>query len=205
MFPARQPTWKTVQVWNSYRFFVQKLPPFVLTLQTFSIDDTTQTQPGEAPHEDLHPSDGTEDLFSMYLDRVIEEDRRMVEGWKGDAEGMLTFVGLQITSHAAAYNLEITGWSLLCRGRSIACSDCPGYSAEPARHLSFLSRTYLSAIFYPAEWVPTFHSFKLIRPNRAVFSAYIECLGKRTLVFESCHQSVLRPIGDIATAVGTSL
>jgi hypothetical protein len=30
-------------------------------------------------------------------------------------------------------------------------------------------------------------------------------LGQRTLVFESCHQSVLRPISDIATAVGTSL
>jgi hypothetical protein len=31
----------------------------------------------------------------MYLDKVIEEDRRMVESWKGDADGMLTFVGLQ--------------------------------------------------------------------------------------------------------------
>jgi hypothetical protein len=35
----------------------------------------------------------------MYLYRVIEEDRRMVESWKGAAEGMLTFVGLQTTSH----------------------------------------------------------------------------------------------------------
>jgi hypothetical protein len=41
----------------------------------------------------------------MYLDRVIEEDRRMVESWKGDADGMLVFVGLQTTSHASAYNL----------------------------------------------------------------------------------------------------
>jgi hypothetical protein len=30
----------------------------------------------------------------MYLDRVIEDDRRMVESWKGDSEGILTFVGL---------------------------------------------------------------------------------------------------------------
>lgn len=128
-----------------------------------------------------------------------------MESWKGDAEGMLTFVGLQTTSHTSAYNLEIVDWSLLCRGRSIACSVRPGYSAELAGHLSFLSRTYLSAIFYPAEWVTTFHSFKLVRPHQAFFSAYIERLGKRTLVFESCHQSVLRPIGDIATTVGTSL
>jgi hypothetical protein len=164
-----------------------------------------QTQSGQASQEDFNPSDGSEALFSMYLDRVIEQDRRMVESWKGDADGMLTFVGLQTASHTSAYNLEIVDWSLLCRGRSIAGSICPGYSAELAGHLSFLSRTYLSAIFYPAEWVPTFHSFQLVRPHRAFFSAYIECLGKRTLVFESCHQSVLRPIGDIATAVGTSL
>ena len=31
----------------------------------------------------------------MYLDRAIEEDKNMVESWKGDAEGMLVFVRLQ--------------------------------------------------------------------------------------------------------------
>ena len=75
----------------------------------------------------------------------------MVESWNGDAEGMLTFVGLQTTSHTSAYNLQILDWSLLCRGRSTACGVYPGYSAEFAGHLSFLSRTYLSAVFYPAE------------------------------------------------------
>jgi hypothetical protein len=129
----------------------------------------------------------------------------MVESWKEDTGGMLTFVGLQTTSHTSAYNLEILDWSLLCRGRNIACSVCPGYSAELAGRLSFLSRTYLSAIFYPVEWVPTFHSFNLVRPHRALFSASIERLGKRTLVLESCHHSVLRSISDIDTAVGTSL
>jgi hypothetical protein len=101
----------------------------------------------------------------MYLDRVIEDDKRMVDSWKGDAEGMLTFVGLQTAFHTAAHNLEIVDWSLLCRSRSIACSVYPGYSAEPAGDLSFLSRTYLSAIFYPAEWLPTFHSFNPVRPH----------------------------------------
>jgi hypothetical protein len=141
----------------------------------------------------------------MYLDKVVEVDKKMVESWKEDTEGMLTFVGLQTTSHTSAYNLEIVDWSLLCRSRSIACSVYPRYSAEPPEHLSILSRTYLSAIFYPAEWLPTFHSFNLARPHRALFSAFVERLGKRTLDFESCHQSVLRPVGDIDTAVGTSL
>ena len=31
----------------------------------------------------------------MYLDRAIAEDKKMVESWKGDAEGMLVFVRLQ--------------------------------------------------------------------------------------------------------------
>ena len=146
-----------------------------------------QTQPGQAPEGYSKPSDGSEALFSMYLDRVNERDRMMVESWKGDAEGILTFVCLQTASHTSAYNLEILDWSILCRGRSIACGVCPGYSAELAGHLSFLSRTYLSTIFYPAEWVPTFHPFKLVRPHRAFFSAYIGCLGQRTLVFKSRH------------------
>jgi hypothetical protein len=33
----------------------------------------------------------------MYLERVIEEDKKMVDSWKGDAEGMLVFVRLQTT------------------------------------------------------------------------------------------------------------
>jgi hypothetical protein len=48
--------------------------------------------------EEFDLSDGSEALFSMYLDRAIEEDKKMVEGWKGDADGILVFVGLQTTS-----------------------------------------------------------------------------------------------------------
>src|SRR5882757_10040780 len=125
----------------------------------------TDLEPGQPPQEDSNPSDGSEALFSMYLDRVVEGDRRMVESWRTDIEAMLTFVGLQTTSHTSAYNLQILDWSLLCRGRNIACSDYPGYSAEPTGHLSFLPRTYLSAILHTAEWVPTFHSFNLVRPH----------------------------------------
>jgi hypothetical protein len=101
----------------------------------------------------------------MYLDRVIEDDRRMVESWKGDADGMFVFVGLQTASHTSAYNLEILDWSLLCRGRSIASSVYPGYSAELAGHLSLLSLTNLSAVLYPIEWVPTFHPLELVQPH----------------------------------------
>ena len=41
----------------------------------------------------------------MYLDRTILDDREMVEGWKGDADKILIFVGLHATSDTFAYNL----------------------------------------------------------------------------------------------------
>ena len=40
----------------------------------------------------------------MYLDRAIAEDKRMVEGWKSNTDGILVFVRLPVTSHASAYN-----------------------------------------------------------------------------------------------------
>jgi hypothetical protein len=54
-----------------------------------------------------NPSDGSGALFSMYLDRAIAEDKEMVESWKADADKILVFVSLPITSHISAYNLEM--------------------------------------------------------------------------------------------------
>ncbi|KAI0298944.1 hypothetical protein BC826DRAFT_90024 [Russula brevipes] len=42
----------------------------------------------------------------MYLDRAEDEDRKMAEGWKGDAEGLLVFTGL--FSAAVAALLAVT-------------------------------------------------------------------------------------------------
>jgi len=39
-------------------------------------------------------SDGSDALFSMYLRRASEEDRKMADSWKGYADGMLVFVSL---------------------------------------------------------------------------------------------------------------
>jgi hypothetical protein len=70
----------------------------------------------------------------MYIDRVIEEDKKMVESWKEDADGILVFVSFQTaTSGTSAFNLEVIDWSLLWCDRDFAISDCLGYSAaEPA-------------------------------------------------------------------------
>jgi len=92
----------------------------------------------------------------MYLDLAEKEDRKMAESWKGDANGMLVFVGLRPTSHTFAYHIENADWSVLCCHRSVACGDHPKYSAELARHLSILSCNYFSATC-PVEWHPNFH------------------------------------------------
>jgi hypothetical protein len=143
----------------------------------------------------------------MYLDRVIEDDRRMVESWKRDADGILAFVSVQTTSHtsASAYDLKIVDWSLLCCDRDITLIDRPDYSAQSTGHLIILPRAYLSAIIYPTEWISTPHPVKLGRPSRAIRSAYIRRLGQWALVLKSRHQSGLRPMCDIDTAVGASL
>ena len=48
--------------------------------------------------------DPSEALFSMYLDRAIEDDKKMVERWKGTTDGILVFVSLQVASHTSTYN-----------------------------------------------------------------------------------------------------
>jgi hypothetical protein len=37
-------------------------------------------------------TDGSEGLFSIYLDRTEDEDEKMAERWKADADGILVFV-----------------------------------------------------------------------------------------------------------------
>ena len=95
-------------------------------------------------------SDGSGTLFSMYLGRAKEDDDKMVDSWKGDADGMLVFVSRQTTSNTSPHNV-ISDWSILCCGRDIASNVPPEHSAEPASHLKLLSCIYLSA----NEWVPT--------------------------------------------------
>ena len=66
-----------------------------------SIDDTPNVPPtaqDQAEYEELNPSDGSGLLFSMYLDRAIAEDKKIVEYWKGDTESMIVFVRLQTPS-----------------------------------------------------------------------------------------------------------
>ena len=50
--------------------------------------------PNQAPPGVSDFADGSGHIFSMYLEMATEEDKKMVEDWKADADGILIFVRL---------------------------------------------------------------------------------------------------------------
>ncbi|KAH8979312.1 hypothetical protein EDB83DRAFT_1467802 [Lactarius deliciosus] len=73
--------------------------------------DFNMMEPGgalnQAPDGESNFSDGSEPLFSMYLERAEEEDKKMAESWKGDAEGILVFTGLFSAAVATLLSVSI--------------------------------------------------------------------------------------------------
>ena len=53
-----------------------------------------QTAPNQASRNVSSFVDGSGPIFSMYLEMATEEDVKMVENWKADADGILIFVRL---------------------------------------------------------------------------------------------------------------
>ena len=72
----------------------------------FVVDDSqyppdfaqAQREPGQLGESDFPDGSGSGSLFSMYLDRAEEDDRKTAEGWKRDADGVLAFVSLPLIS-----------------------------------------------------------------------------------------------------------
>ena len=50
--------------------------------------------------------DGSEPLFSMYVDMTAEQDNKMAKSWKGDADGILVFVSPNITLCSSWVNFQ---------------------------------------------------------------------------------------------------
>ena len=58
---------------------------------------TLAAQTGDYPsHGASNFVDGSGPIFSMYMEMATEEDKKMVEGWKADADGILIFVRLYL-------------------------------------------------------------------------------------------------------------
>ena len=58
----------------------------------YDCENVPSSVPSGEPQGESSYTDGSGALFSMYLDRAEEEDRRVAERWKGDADGILVFV-----------------------------------------------------------------------------------------------------------------
>ncbi|KAN0140467.1 hypothetical protein V8E53_001676 [Lactarius tabidus] len=61
-----------------------------------------QTSPGVSNF-----ADGSGHIFSMYLEMATEEDKKMVENWKADADGILIFTGLFSAAVASLISVSI--------------------------------------------------------------------------------------------------
>ena len=70
----------------------------------------------------------------MYFQMATEEDKKMVESWKADADGILIFVRLSsdLVLHA---NSMVIDWSILRRCRNVDLGVNTGYSTESSGHL----------------------------------------------------------------------
>ena len=74
-----------------------------------------QSAPAQAPQVVPKFSDGSSHIFSMYLDMAKEEDKKMTENWKADADGIFVFVRLsllfwpshRLNHHRAVYSLPL--------------------------------------------------------------------------------------------------
>ena len=73
------------------------LLPFLLALsaRVLGIDQyLPQFTQNQVSHGASNFADGSGHIFSMYLEMATEEDKKMVESWKADADGTLIFVRL---------------------------------------------------------------------------------------------------------------
>ena len=102
--------------------------------------------PPQAALNQAHPgvsnfADGSGHIFSMYLEMATEEDKKMVEDWKADADGILIFVRVSsnIVLLLHAHPMIIDRSILRCRRNIDICIDS-GHSTEPTGYFQLLPR-----------------------------------------------------------------
>ncbi|KAN0139085.1 hypothetical protein V8E53_003087 [Lactarius tabidus] len=71
------------------------------------VDQLPQSAQNQAPHLGSNFVDGSGQIFSMYLEMATEEDKKMVENWKADADGILIFTGLFSAAVASLISVSI--------------------------------------------------------------------------------------------------
>ena len=81
----------------------------------------------------------------MYLQLAGEEDKKMTDNWKGDADGILIFVSRHSTCGASTYiHHEVEDWLILRRRGGIGRGIRAGPQAKFPGYISILPREHLS-------------------------------------------------------------
>ena len=93
--------------------------------------------------------DGSWPIFSQYLEMAKEEDERMTDNWKADADGIIIFVRHYNILYPALHLRQLidssfTDRSILSCCRILDLSVYSGPSTGPTGRLQFLPRQYLS-------------------------------------------------------------
>ena len=94
------------------------------------IDGHRDLQSESAPSQPLQrePSfgDSSGKLFSIYSNVAEDEDKKMVERWQKDADGILIFVSPCVGNQTVLYiNWNTIDWFILRRGCCAPCLDRP--------------------------------------------------------------------------------
>ncbi len=113
-----------------------------------------QSGPNHPPQGESVFADGSGPLFSMYLQLAGEEDKKMTENWKGDADGILIFV----SRHSASVPL----YALTPRPKRLVCSlplsrpwsGCPCRTSSQAPRTSQHSTSQISTRSSPIRMAP---------------------------------------------------
>jgi hypothetical protein len=79
----------------------------------------------------------------MYLEMIGEEDKKMAEGWKADADGILIFVGSYLQL-CALHILRVLDWFIFRSSGDVDLSINSVYSAKLAGRPHIPRRKYLS-------------------------------------------------------------
>ena len=136
---------------------------------------------------------------------AAEEDKKVTDNWKADADGILIFVSIYSTSDPPTHvNPMIEDWFVLRCRRCIGSGVCAGPQAKFPGHLSILPREHLQD---PSqlEWLSRAHTFHTSRSIHAIFSTKFCGLGQLALVPLPGHWPHMRTLSDITSAMGASI
>jgi hypothetical protein len=84
--------------------------------------------------------DSSGPLFNIYSKAAEEEDKKMVERWQKDADGILIFVSPRVDIRLFLHiNWDTIDRSILCLSRWPPCCYHPGPEAKQSGYLRILS------------------------------------------------------------------